>query len=94
LLIVNDAMGVLRGMESLGAEDDLIDLHGNLAPENCKTHPIGELDRILMNAVLADDVGFVFSQIAVRKDLMTGTPRASDHVPLVATFRYTSTVQP
>ena len=90
----NDAMGVLRGMETLGAEHDLIALHANLAPENRRTHPIGELDRILMNAVLADDVGFVFRQIAVRKDLMTGTPRASDHTPLVATFRYTSTVQP
>lgn len=86
-----DAMGVLRGLDTPSPDDDLIDLHGNLLPADRKTHPIGELDRIMMNAVLADDVGFVFRQIVVRKDLMTGTPRASDHIPLVATFRYTST---
>jgi len=89
-----DAMGVLRGLETATASDDLIDLHGNLAPADRKTHPIGELDRIMMNAVLADDVGFVFRQIVVRKDLMTGPNRPSDHTPVVATFQYATILQP
>jgi len=89
-----DAMGVLRGMETTTPSDNLIDLHGNLTTADRKTHPIGELDRIMMNAVLADDVGFIFRQIVVRKDLMTGPNRPSDHTPVVATFQYTTIPQP
>ncbi|VTR97306.1 endonuclease [Tuwongella immobilis] len=87
-------MGVLLGMETNTPNDDLIDLHENIPAANRSTHPLGELDRIAINAVLADDVGFVFRQIVVRSDLMLATPGLSDHTPLVASFRYSSTPQP
>lgn len=87
-----DSMGVLRGMSTSSAADDLLDLHGELAPANRKTHVSGkELDRIFLSGSLLDEEGLVFSQVTVRRDLVQNE---SDHFPLIATFIYRQPVTP
>ena len=87
-----DGMGVLRGMETRDPLEDLMDVNVNLSPAKRKTHVSNrELDRILLSGALLDDVGLVFEQVVVRKDLIDDE---SDHFPMIATFIYRETPQP
>jgi endonuclease/exonuclease/phosphatase family metal-dependent hydrolase len=72
----NDAMGIVRGMETAAPDDDLIDLHAELPAADRGTHITDrELDRILVSPNLLDDVGLVFKTVAVRRDLVVrGVP--------------------
>ncbi|MGL4549537.1 MAG: endonuclease/exonuclease/phosphatase family protein, partial [Gemmataceae bacterium] len=88
-----DAVGVIRGLETADPLDDLVDLNGNLAADKRVSHAGGgELDRILLSGGLLDDVGFVFRQVVVRRDLITDDE--SDHFPMVATFTFRKAVGP
>jgi endonuclease/exonuclease/phosphatase family metal-dependent hydrolase len=63
-------IGVIRGLHTEGADDDLFDAHASLSAEDRKTHVGGkELDRVLLSPALTDGTGLDFASIANRSDL-------------------------
>ncbi len=69
-------IGVLRGLDTPDTNDDLVDLHQFLAPNQRGTHLMAgkQFDRILVSPALLEDtpgkIDLVFQSIARRKDVV------------------------
>jgi len=86
---VETELGILRGLPTPAADDDLADLHEFLSTSQRVTFSKGgQFDRILPSqAVMTDAAGkkdFVYKSIERRADVVTGG--TSDHYPLVVTL--------
>lgn len=80
-----DDIGILRGLHTAGAADDLYDLHRDLPLAQRGTHllPGKQFDRILVSPALREDArrqgDLVFRHITRRKDLCVRGAADTDH---------------